>query len=266
MSKMINFSGQQLQRNYSNGVESVISDKQREAQKKDFEALKKANEAKRAMREARMNKRDEQKAPLSAKIEQDIKIVDIIEKEKINSIKTNAKYEIARRLVDAKEKTNLLARQYGLQEPNNPEALAHDRLHCFNCDIKLHLPNAYKQLDEDIASLFDNNDVRHLCCFCFGKMSHDEITIRKGEANAEIRLAVYNPEEAVKKNVDINGKIIEVQKMSDLDRIRLKSKLKQYNNVVNMIGNVKHDYLHEGDQFENQVIYRAKTRYTACTL
>lgn len=268
MTKMINFSGQELQRNYSNGAGSVITDKQREQQRKDFEALRKITEAKKAKtarREALMTQRDDNRESLDVKLEKEIELIPIKEQQKIKDIKESAERLIGHRLIKAKEKTNLLARQHGLPEPNNPEAVRHDRLHCYNCDTTLHLPNAYKSLDEDIASLFDDESVRHLCCFCFSKMSHEEITIRKGEATPEIRMAVYNPEEAVRKNVDISGTIQEVKKMSDLDRIRLKSKIKQYKNVINLIGNVKYDALYEADRFENQVIYGAKTRYTACS-
>lgn len=265
MSKMIQFKGQNLQREYSNGLSAVISDKEREAQKKDFEALKKINEAKRLEREARMAYRDDNRASLDVKLEKQVEMIPVIEKQKIKEIEENAKHLIEYRLIEAKKKTNRLARQYGLKEPNNPEALAHDRLHCYVCDTNLHLPNAYKSLDEDVSSLFDDESVRHLCCFCFSKMTDEEITIRKGEATPEIRMAVYNPEETVSKNVDINGKIQEVKRMSDLDRIRLKSKIKQYKNVVNMIGNVKYDRLYEMDRFENQVLYNAPTRWTACS-
>ena len=46
----------------------------------------------------------------------------------------------------------------------------------------------------------------------------------------------------------------------------MKSKLRKWKQDTALVGNVKHDYLEEGDQFENQVLYRAPTRYTACTL
>ena len=46
----------------------------------------------------------------------------------------------------------------------------------------------------------------------------------------------------------------------------MKGKLRRWKQNVELVGKVKHDYLQEGDDFENQVRNRAHTRYTACTL
>ena len=58
--------------------------------------------------------------------------------------------------------------------------------------------------------------------------------------------------------------IARVEKQTKLEQIRLKSKIKQYKNVINLVGNVKHDYLQEGDYMENKVVYDSKGIY-ACT-
>lgn len=307
MSNMINFSGQGLQRSYSGGMKTTISDKEREAQKKDFEALKKVQEAKRAEREARMNERENNRKPFDVKAEEKIKELEIdkidkietikkmpelLEKEKINTVEkiiNSKENEIKKQAIPALEKTNALARKYGLPEPNNPEALKHDRLHCYTCDRELHNPNAVKGTVNE--GLYDDEEIRIMCCWCFGRMSEDDIkfTARSAEnPTKEIRMQIYDPINGLAEKVEkqlkqkanetqkeyehriesarraIPESIVKVEKMTQLEQIRLKSKIKQYKNVINMVGNVKHDYLFEGDQFENQVMYRAKTRYTAC--
>jgi len=269
MSKMILFSGQSLQRNYQKCGGNVKSEKERLQDKKDKEAIRKSRKQaswKTKVREQRMDNRDNNKESLDKKIQRNIDSIPNETNKKISAIKENAERTVKGRIEEAKKQTNKIAREHNLPEPNNPEAMAHDRLHCYACDGHLHIPDAYKSLDSDIAKLFDDKTVKHLCCFCFSKMSDDELSIFKGEASAEIRLAVYNPEESVNKNVDINGKIKEIRRMSDLDKIRLKSRMKKYQHIVNMVGNIKHDYLQEGDDFENIVRNQARTRYTACTL
>lgn len=241
---MINF-GNGLQKNYSDSIKSnLLTDSQRVQQKNDREALREASKARRAEREAR------QEARMSRNISPE-KALEVLEKNPEKDINVKAIQE------DAKKKTNVLARTYGLKEPNNPEALAHDRTHCMTCDRKLDQPNAHKSIGND---LFDEADVRIMCCWCFGKMSDSDIrdTMYSGlEADADIRLKVYNPEESTK---------AEVESLIESKRIQLKSKLKKWQQDTALVGNIKHDYLLEGDQFENQVMYRAKTRYTACTL
>ena len=76
------------------------------------------------------------------------------------------------------------------------------------------------------------------------------------EADAKVRLQVYNPIESTKAEID---------SLIESKMIQMKSKLKKWQQDVALVGNIKHDYLQEGDQIENSVLYNAKTRYNACT-
>jgi hypothetical protein len=247
MSNMIKISGQGLQRKYGNGIGSsnLLTDADRNQQKKDRDALRASSRAKREAREKRQAKR-------MAKNVSPEKAIEILEQNPTADIDVQSIHE------KALEQTNVIARQYGLQEPNNPEALKHDRFHCSTCDRKLDSPNAHKGTDVD--GLFDDEDIRLMCCWCFGKMSDSEIKstmkIEGAEADAEIRLKVYNPIESTK---------AEVESLVGLKKIQMKAKLKKWQQDTALVGNVKHDYLLEGDQLENSVLYNAKTRYTACT-
>lgn len=242
---MIHINGQGLQRKYSNGASSTLKTNAEKSQaQKDRDALKKASLAKRKAREARAEKREMRLN--NANPEVAIKILEENPEKDIN---------IAQIQKEAMSKTNALAREFGLSEPNNSEALAHDRLHCMMCDRTLDSPHT-NQFGED--SIFDEEDVRLMCCWCFGKMSDSDIKhqIEPKEATAEIRLKVYNPIESTKS---------EVESMIESKMIQMKSKLKKWQQDVALVGNIKHDYLQEGDQIENSVLYNAKTRYTACT-
>src|SRR3990167_5930779 len=105
---MILISGQNLQRRYSNGTESnILTSAQRNQQQKDNEALKIASIAKREQR---------QKAQ-EARMQKDPRVA--IKTLEENPLKDVNVQEIVKQ---ASEKTNVLARQYGLPEPNNPEA------------------------------------------------------------------------------------------------------------------------------------------------
>lgn len=309
---MMHISGQNLQRRYSNdaGETDIISDSQRKQQQNDHNALKDLARAKRADREARQAKRiAEQKAfdvKAQEKIEKlDIKKIEKIEEiinepsrlaetkvERIEQIKNSKENEIKIQGKDVLEKTNSLARKYNLPEPNNPEALKHDRFHCYTCDRELDQPNNYKSIPDEIKSIFGGDEeVRTLCCWCFGRMSADDVkfTAQSGkDATKEIRMAIYDPvnglEEKVEKQLEkkineteaeyehriesarraIPEDIANVEKMTKLEQIRLKSKIKQYQNVINMVGNIKHDYLQEGDYMENKVLYDSKGIY-ACS-
>ena len=240
---MILISGQNLQRRYSNGTESdILTNAKRTEQKNDFDALKKASQAKRAQREAKQDARMQKDPRVAIKTleENPLKDVNVQEIVKI-----------------ASEKTNVLARQYGLVEPNNPEALAHDRTHCITCDRKLHNPNAHKDAEN---SLFDESEVRLMCCWCFGKMGDSQIkdTMYTGrQADAKIRLAVYNPVESTKTEID---------SLVETKMIQMRAKLRRWEQDTALVGNLKHDALADADWMENCVSYNAKSRYTACTL
>jgi hypothetical protein len=244
---MININGQGLQRKYSNGSSSNLKTNAQKSQaQKDREALKKASLARRKAREARAEKREMKLNNANPEV-----AIKILEENPEKDINVN---QIQK---EAMAKTNVLAREYGLSQPNNPEALAHDRLHCSACDRKLDSPNAHKQ--DGLGNLFEDEDVRLLCCWCFGKMGESDIksTMYSGlEADSKVRLQVYNPIESTK---------AEVESLIESKMIQMKSKLKKWQQDVALVGNIKHDYLQEGDQIENSVLYNAKTRYNACT-
>ena len=242
---MIHINGQGLQRKYSNGASSTLkTNAEKQRAKNDRDALKKASLAKRKAREARAEKREMRLN--NANPELAIKILEENPEKDIN---------VAQIQKEAMSKTNALAREFGLSEPNNPEALAHDRLHCIMCNRTLDSPHTNQFGGE---SIFDEEDVRLMCCWCFGKMSDSDIKhhIDPKEATAEIRLKVYNPIESTK---------AEIESMIESKMIQMKSKLKKWKQDVALVGNIKHDYLQEGDQIENSVLYNSKTRYTACT-
>lgn len=238
---MILISGQNLQRRYSNGTESdILTNAKRNQQKNDFEALKKASQAKRAEREVRQEERMQKNPKIALETLEQNPLKDVDVKEIVKK---------------ASEQTNVLARKYGLKEPNNPEALAHDRFHCICCDRKLHNPNAHKESE---LGLFDESEVRLMCCWCFGKMGDSQIkdTMYTGmEATAEIRLKVYNPVESTKAEID---------SLVETKLIQMRSKLRRWEQDTALVGNIKHDYLQEGDYMENKVLYDCKGIY-ACT-
>jgi len=244
---MININGQGLQRKYSNGASSSLKTNAEKSRKQnDREALKKASLAKREAREARAEKREARLNDANPEVA--IKILEENPEKDIN---------VAEIQKQALSKTNVLARKFGLNQPNNPEALAHDRIHCSACDRKLDQPDAHKSLG--VKPLFEDEDVRLLCCWCFGKMGESDIkdTIYSGkEADSKVRLKVYNPIESTK---------AEIETLVESKMIQMKSKLKKWKQDVALVGNIKHDYLQEGDQIENSVLYNSKTRYTACT-
>lgn len=246
MSRMIKINGAGLQRRYSSGAGEgeIVSDAKRKQQIKDHEALRAHSKSKRSAREERMEAREERN--ISPEVE--------MERLKKNPTKD---IDIKRIVKTAKSKTNVLAREYGLKEPDNPEALSHDRLHCFTCDRKLDSPNVYKQ-NEEMKDLFEDEEVRMLCCWCFGRMDESEIkvTMRKNEeATKEIRLAIYDPIESTK---------AEIIEMTKTKRIALKAKIKIWKARNQLVGNIKHDNLADADWMERCIEYNAHTRYTAC--
>lgn len=240
MSRMINFSGQGLQRAYTE-TESELSTQEKEMQKSDREALKKYAESQRKAREARQAKRMERNKPITQQVEDFEK--NGLSEEEIDGV-----------MDGAMEETNVIARKYGLPQPNNPQALEHDRTHCFTCDRHLDSPNAHK--DGDLEKLFDDDkDVRILCCWCFGRMGDDDIKstikIEGAEADAKIRLQVYNPMESKKE---------EIESLTSTRRIFLKSKLKKWEQDTELVGKLTRT-LHDEDYQENFNMYNAKTRY-----
>jgi len=265
MSKMINF-GNGLQRKYKTNPESdIVSDAEKTQAQKDREALRKHAESRRTQREVRMEYRDANRKSVAEDAKEQIVLTKRDEKTRLEQLEANKENRIESQIEEAKEKTNHLARKHGLQEPNNPEALKHDRFHCYNCDMKLHIPNAYKNLPKEVQQLFDNdNDVRHLCCFCFGKMEDNEIIeLKSKESDKKIRMAIYNPEMYVKENAEESHQedIKQIQELTKERIMYYQSKIKQYEHIVSFVGTVKHDNLQEVDDLENTVRNHAFTRY-----
>lgn len=239
---MINF-GNGLGKKYSNGAKSdILTDSDRKNQKKDHEALRNASKSRRKAREER------QEARMARNISPE-KEMKILKENPMKDVNVKAIQK------EAKEKTNVLAREHGLAQPNNPEALAHDRLHCMMCDRQLDSPHT-GNFDN---SIFDEADVRIMCCWCFGEMSDSDIKskVTVSEASAEIRLQVYNPEESTK---------AEVESLIESKMIQMKGKLRRWKQDVELVGKVKHNTLEDVDYLEFGVRNRAPTRYTACTL
>lgn len=258
--------GNGLQRKYLTNPESdVVSDAEKTQKEKDHEALRTHAESRRAQREARMVERDTNRKSITEDCKEQIKLVKRDEKDRLIQLENNKENRIENQVKEAKEKTNHLARKHGLEEPNNPEALKHDRYHCYKCDMKLHIPDAYKQLPKEVQQLFeDDNEVRHLCCFCFGKMEDGEITkLQDKESDRKIRMAIYNPEIYVRENAEESHQT-DVKQIHELTKERIvyyNSKIKKYEHVISLVGTVKHDNLQEVDDLENTVRNHAFTRY-----
>src|SRR3989304_4776738 len=258
MSKMIKF-GNGLQRKY------VTNPDKTQAQK-DREALRKHSEAKRAERETRMEYRDANRKSITEDSQEQIKLTKRDETDRLKQLENDKENKIERQVKEAKEKTNHLARKYGLTEPNNPEALKHDRFHCYKCDMKLHIPNAYKELPKEVQALFGNDeDVRHLCCYCFGKMEDGEIIKLQTDefSDKKIRVMIYDPESFVRENADEihQDDIKEIEKLTKERIVYYNAKIKRYEGIISLIGTVKHDQLQEVDDLENTVRNLAPTRY-----
>lgn len=214
----------------------------------DRMALRRAKEKLRSERLAKIDARDE--------------IRDIAPKREINKLEKDKESYIQKLIKEKKEMANHLARKYGLKESNNPEALLHDRLHCYICDMKLHIPNAYKELPEETQVLFGRDeDVRHLCCFCFAKMENDEIVqLQCGEeADSNIRMAIYDPESTIGDDVK------KIEKMTADRRKYIESKIKRYEGTLSLIGKSKHNDLDDEMENERTFLSGFSTRYNyAC--
>ncbi len=262
---MIKF-GNGLQKKYSTDLESGIkSDAENKRIDKDREALRKHHEAKAEAREERLQFRDDNRKSVIEDSKDQIELNKKDEVNRLQQLEDNLENKIERQVVEAKGKTGHLARKHGLAEPNNPEALEHDRLHCYKCDMHLHIPNAYKELPEDVQLLFGNDkDVRHLCCYCFGKMEDGEIIkLQDKESDRKIRMMIYNPEDYVRENADeIHEEDIQQIKTLTKERIAYyNAKIKRYENVISLIGTVKHDTIQEVDDLVETVRNNAPTRY-----
>ena len=265
MSRMINF-GNGLQKKYKAEPESDIdSDAEALRKKKDREALRKHSKARAGAREARLESRDENRKSITEDEEEQIELTKKDKVDRLQQLEDNKENKIERQIKEARGKTGHLARKHGLSEPNNPEALEHDRLHCYKCDTHLHIPDAYKELPEEVQALFGNdNDVRHFCCFCFGKMEDGEIIkLQDSESDRKVRMMIYNPESYVRENADeVHQEDIDSIKTLTKERIAYyNSKIKQYEHVISLIGTVKHETLQEVDDLIETVRNNAPTRW-----
>ena len=262
---MINF-GNGLQKKYTKDSETDFkSDSDNERIDNDREALRKHSKAKAEARDSRLQHRDDNRKSVIEDSEEQIVLTKKDKVDRIQQLEDNKENKIERQIDEAKGKTGHLARKHGLAEPNNPEALKHDRLHCYKCDMHLHIPNAYKNLPKDVQALFGNDeDVRHFCCFCFGKMDDGEIVkLQDSESNRKIRMMIYNPEDYVRENADEihEDDKKEIVKLTKERIAYYNAKIKKYENVISLIGTVKHDTIQEIDDFENTVRNLAPTRW-----
>ena len=263
---MIKF-GNGLQRKYVTNPESdVVSDADKTQAQKDREALRKYAESKRIERESRLEYRDANRKSVIEDSQEQIELTKQDKLDRLQQLEDEKEGKIERQVMEAKGKTNHLARKYGLKEPNNPEALKHDRYHCYKCDMKLHIPDAYKQLNPEIQALFNNDeDIRHLCCYCFGKMEDGEIVKLQTDefSDKKIRVMIHDPESFVRENADEihQDDIKEIEKLTKERIVYYNAKIKRYEGIISLIGTVKHDQLQEVDDLENTVRNLAPTRY-----
>lgn len=266
MSRMINF-GNGLQRKYlDESSDKLVSDADKTQAQKDQEALRKHAESKAEKRNAKLDKRDANRKDLVEDAKDQIVLTKKDKVDRLEQLDDDLENKIERQVVEAKEKTNHLAREHGLKEPDNPEALKHDRYHCYRCDTHLHVPDAYKDLDPEVQALFGGDeDVRHLCCYCFGKMEDGEIVkvqTKKGSSK-KVRLMIYDPEAFVRENADEihQDDIDHIENLSKERIAYYNSKIKKYEGVYSLIGKVKHDKIQEVDDLENTVRNNAPTRW-----
>jgi len=259
--------GNGLQKKYTNDGETDFkSNSEKTKEEKDREALRKHSKAKAEQRDARLDKRDENRKDLVEDAKEQVVLTKKDKVDRLQQLEDNKENRIESQITEAKGKTNHLARKHGLSEPNNPEALKHDRKHCMTCDTHLHIPDAYKDLSPEVQSLFSNDaDVRHLCCYCFGKMEDGEIVKAQTgkESDKKIRLMIYNPEGYVRENAEGIHKD-DIKDIEELTKERISyynAKIKKYEGVYSLIGSVKHDRLQEADDMENTVRNNAPTRW-----
>ncbi len=266
MSRMINF-GNGLQRKYLDETsDKPVTDADKTQAQKDQEALRKYAESKAAKRNAKLDKRDANRKDLVEGAKEQIELTKQDKIDRLQDLEDNLENKIERQVIEAKEKTNHLAREHGLKEPDNPEALKHDRYHCYRCDMHLHVPDAYKDLDPEVQSLFGGDEeVRHLCCYCFGKMEDGEIikVQTKETSSKKVRLMIYDPESFVRDNADEvhQDDKDHIEKLTAEHIAYFKSKIKKYEGVYSLIGKVKHDRIQEVDDLENTVRNNANTRW-----
>jgi hypothetical protein len=89
------------------------------------------------------------------------------------------------------------------------------------------------------------------------------VKLQDSESDRKIRMMIYNPEDYVRENADeIHEDDIKEIKTLTKERIAYyNAKIKKYENVISLIGTVKHDNLQEVDDLENTIRNLAPTRY-----
>ncbi len=259
--------GNGLQRKYSTNPESNIeSDAEVNRKKKDREALRKHRQSKSAEIEARMKYRDDNRKSVTEYSKEQIELTKQDKVDRLQELEDTKEHRIESQIKEAKGKTGHLARKHGLTEPNNPEALEHDRLHCYKCDMHLHIPNAYKDLPEEVQLLLGRDEgIRHLCCYCFGKMDDGEIIKlqENSDSDKKVRMMIYNPEQFVRENADgIHQSDIDHIETLTKERIAYyNAKIKKYEGIVSLIGTVKHNDLDDEEHTELSFLKQFPTRY-----
>ena len=113
------------------------------------------------------------------------------------------------RKIEKLSKTNLIARQHGIKEPDMPEAIKYDNTHCISCGDELHNPDAYKDSDIDYLKVMEKMNqkkINTLCCSCFGTMQRNGNVIQNiKEPDSDTFKRVYDPLNAPK----YSGKVSE---------------------------------------------------------
>lgn len=99
-------------------------------------------------------------------------------------------------------KTNLLARQHGLTEPDAPEAIKFDNKHCISCGSRLHDPKAYEKSEINYLEVMEKmkqKKINTLCCSCFGQtMRNGQVIQNIKEPDSDVFKKVYDPLNAPK--------------------------------------------------------------------
>ena len=124
------------------------------------------------------------------------------------------------------QRTNLIARQHGLKEPDRPEAIQFDDTHCVSCGDRLHDSKAHEQLDVDYLKVLEKmgqNKVNTLCCSCFGRMQQNGKVIQKvKKPDSDTFKQVYDPLKAPKysgkRHVPKSNAVVNIKKSDDVSQ------------------------------------------------
>ena len=94
--------------------------------------------------------------------------------------------------------TNIKARKYGLDLPNNPEAIEYEKTHCISCGCRHHDAKAYENLNGDYLKLLEQlgqQSLGMLCCSCFSRVKNT-----RGDGKI-INMSLQPPDEGTLKEI-----------------------------------------------------------------